>query len=164
MTVTQTFASFDATNAHSILQREKLFKNAVSWLLRLATPPPYMNLSVSIEAQPDAGIVGESVAFTVTLQHSGESEATGITVAFEVPPQTQLLSVLAPEGEWSEEDGVVLGKFDALAHAEAKTLQLLLRPMAAGSIVARANVSSNSPEAVIGDNTREAAMAVARGP
>ena len=79
-TVTQNVLALNGSNdAQSIVERKRLFQNAVWWLLR----KPLCGLTdllISQTASANPVRTGTQLAYTITVQRSGECEGTGVTV------------------------------------------------------------------------------------
>jgi uncharacterized repeat protein (TIGR01451 family) len=150
--VTQDFPAFNGVNLNSRIQREKLFKNAVWWLLKLAPPPPFLNLSVAATAEPVSARIGDEITVAVTVRHAGEFEATGVTLTVEIPAGVEIVSITSPDGTSSFEDNLVVCAVGRLSGADQAVTTIVLRAKTAGPLTVSANVSANQPEAVTRDN------------
>ncbi|MSU62969.1 MAG: hypothetical protein EXS31_11350 [Pedosphaera sp.] len=152
-TVTQNVLAFEGPGLTSGVQREKLFKNAVWWLLKRLPPPPFLNLRVALTTPTEQPGVGQPYTFTAEVQHGGELEATGITLTVTLPDGWEFVSATSAAGSCSFEDGVVVCLLGRLSRAEAASVSIAVRSSAAGSATLEANVSANQPEAVSEDNS-----------
>ncbi|MSU63714.1 MAG: hypothetical protein EXS31_15160 [Pedosphaera sp.] len=159
-TVTQTMFVFAGENLNSRVQREKLFKNAVWWLLQLPPPPPFLNLSLAIDAQPGTIAVGQLVTVTLTVNHGGELEASGITVTLDVPTGLEFVSATSAAGPCVEEDGVVVGQLGRLSRSGVATATVVLRAKTVGAYQLHGSVSGNQPEPSTRENDADAALSV----
>ncbi len=159
-TVTQNMFVFAGENLNSRVQREKLFKNAVWWLLQLPPPPPFLNLSLAMEAQPASVAVGQLVTVTLAVNHGGELEASGITVTLDVPAGLEFVSATSATGPCVEEDGVVVGQLGRLSRSGMATATVVLRAKTAGVYPLHGSVSGNQPEPSTRENDAEEALTV----
>ncbi len=154
-TVTQDFLTFSGGNLNSRLQREKLFRNAVWWLLDLWSPGPFLNVSLTVDADSAAPKAGDTVVLTLTVQHTGESEASAVVLTLDIPSQAQLISATSLDTEFQQDENQLFCELGRLGQAESKTVTIVLRPMAPGSLRVIGRISLNQPEAVPRDNVGE---------
>jgi uncharacterized repeat protein (TIGR01451 family) len=152
-TVTQNLLALEGGGVNATVQREKLFKNAVWWLLKLPPPPPFLNLSVDVISETDTPKIGSELTLTATVQHSGESEATGITMTMVLPSNLAFVSATSEAGTCVFEDGVVICSLGSLTHTDTATVVIVTKPNALGSADVITSVSPNQPEAVTTDNS-----------
>ncbi|MSU62920.1 MAG: hypothetical protein EXS31_11100, partial [Pedosphaera sp.] len=145
-TVTQGMFVFVGENLNSRIQREKLFKDAVWWLLRLPPPPPFRNLSAAMDIEPSAPKAGDLIAVTMRVIHGGELEASGITMILDVPEGMEYVSATSEAGPCLLEDGVVVCQLGRLSRSESLTVSAVLRAKVAGSYRLHASVSANQAE------------------
>ncbi len=149
--VTQNFllSSFSADPA-SVGERRRLFLNSVWWLLGR----PFCgltDLAVTQTASPTAVSTNVPVTFLVTVQRSGECPAADVTVTDILPPNVTLQSVIAPQGVWTHENGVVtfnLGAFDAMF----LELRVTVVPLMPGPLVNRVKIRGNDRDPSLGNN------------
>jgi hypothetical protein len=159
-TVVQNLLAVQGAGLLAAVQREKLFKNAVWWLLKLSPPLPFSNLRVTLAVAPGQPAVGQPVTFTAEVQHSGELEASGSTLALTLPGGWSFVSAESESGACSFEDGVVVCGLGQLLHADAATATIVASPTGAGPARVEASVSANQPEAVPEDNVAELTVEV----
>ncbi|MSU63348.1 MAG: hypothetical protein EXS31_13290 [Pedosphaera sp.] len=151
-TVTQNAVVLGGSGPNALLQKEKLFKNAVWWLLRLAPPPPFLNLSVTAETQPASLTVGGTFILTITVQHGGELGANGLALTVALPAGIDFLEATGGSGASVLDEGVVICPIESLTRSESAMLTLKLRATSPGALPLSVAVSANQPEALVNDN------------
>ena len=152
-TVTQNLLAFDGAGLTAGVQREKLFKNAVWWLLKRLPPPPFLNLRVTTTTQTEQARVGEDYTLTAEVRHGGELEATGITFTATIPDGWEFVRASLASGPCAFEDGDIVCVLGRLSRSEAASVSVTIRPTQAGAAALALNVSANQPEAVSEDNS-----------
>ncbi|MSU62580.1 MAG: hypothetical protein EXS31_09310 [Pedosphaera sp.] len=152
-TVTQNVLAFEGNGLTSGVQREKLFKNAVWWLLKRLPPPPFLNLRVVLTTPTEPPRVGQLYTLTAEVQHGGELEATGITLTVTLPDGWEFVSAASASGPCTFGEGVVVCRPGRLSRADSSRVSIAVRPTLAGAAALELNVSANQPEAVSGDNS-----------
>jgi uncharacterized repeat protein (TIGR01451 family) len=150
--VTQNFLAVNGGGINASVQREKLFKNAVWWLLNLPPVPPFMNISLDVQGAPDQLKLGQQATLTITIQHTGEIPASGIIVTVALPPNLTLLSSSADNGNCITEDQNVICFLPNLSGADSTTATIVVQGAALGSAEIDAAVSENQAEAILDDN------------
>ena len=151
--VTQNFPAFTGTGLYAHIQREKLFKNAVWWLLKLAPPPPFLDLELTVVTEPEQAVVGAEIKLIASVRHGGELVANGITLAFVLPPGVTYVGSSLGSNDCVLEDGTVICFLGQLSKSETKTVTITVRPDRAGEVTIFGSVSSNQPEAVTENNS-----------
>ena len=159
-TVTQNAVVLGGSGPNALIQKEKLFKNAVWWLLRFPPPPPFLNLSVTAEAQPASLAVGGIVTLTVTVQHGGELGANGLALTVALPAGIDFLEATGGSGASIIDEGVVICPIESLSRSESVTLTLTLRVISVGVLPLSVAVSANQPEAQVNDNRQVLTLTV----
>ncbi len=151
--VTQGFTAFGGAGLYAHIQREKLFKNAVWWLLKLAPPPPFLDLALTVEAEPEQAKAGAELKLMASVRHGGELVASGITLAFVLPPGVSYVGSSLSSEDCVFEDGTVICFLGQLSKSETRTVTITVRPDRAGEVTIFGSVSSNQPEAVTENNS-----------
>jgi hypothetical protein len=143
--VTQNLPVFGGGNTNSIVQRQKIFKNAVWWMLKLPPPPPqFFSLSLAMSSEPAQPIVGSDLRYLIKVRHSGELSGTGVTLTVNLPEDVVFVSATSPGAVCIEEDGVVTCRIGNLFHDEVD-VDIVVRPTVAGTITAIAGLSADQP-------------------
>jgi uncharacterized repeat protein (TIGR01451 family) len=150
--VTQNFLAVNTGGVNATVQREKLFKNAVSWLLKLPGAPPFMNVRLSTDDFPSQIRVGQEKTLTITVQHTGEIQAAGVILTLSLPSNLTFLSAVADNGNSVVEDQYVICFLPNLERADSSVVTLKVRANAAGTADITGGVSENQAEAVLDDN------------
>lgn len=151
-TLTQDVLAFQGSGLNAAVQREKLFKNSVWWLLRLPPPPPFLNLGLNLALDPQEPLSGQSFSVTATVQHNGEAEASGVTLTMVLPPNVSFVSATSEAGECVYEEGVVICFLGKLSQSGTASASIVLRWNTEPTASIFTSVSPNQPEARTDDN------------
>ena len=119
-------------SAASTEERRRLFLNAVWWLLRKPVCG-LTDLAISQSASPNPAVAGSALTFVLTVQRTGECDATEVIVRDVLPEDATFVSAHTPQGTWSEAEGVVtfnLGAFEDTA----LELRVTVLPTAPGEL------------------------------
>ncbi len=152
--VSQDLLPTQGAGLNRAIQREKLFKNSVSWLLRLSFPP-FLNLTLDSTQPPSVIQAGASFDLTFTIQHSGEQPADGIILTVTLPPGLSYVRSNLPVDKCIFDDGAILCFLGGLSQTDSVQATITLRADRATNAAIVANVSANQAEAVVDDNTVE---------
>lgn len=110
---------------------------------------PSTDLSVAQTVSSDAPVVGKDVTFIITVQNSGPSEATGVTVTDNIPAGYTLVSATPTMGTWAGTTWTI-GK---LASGASATLTVIAKVNAAGPYVHAVTIAGTEPDPMAGNNT-----------
>lgn len=110
---------------------------------------PSTDLSVTQTVSSDTPVVGKDVTFTITVQNSGPSEATGVTVTDNIPAGYTLVSATPTAGTWSGSTWTV-GK---LASGASATLTIIAKVNAAGPYVHAVTIAGAEIDPMAANNT-----------
>ncbi len=150
---TQNFPAFNGAGRYAHIQREKLFKNSVWWLLKLAPPPPFLDLALTVTTEPGQAMEGAELKLIASVRHGGELVANGITLAFVMPPGVSYVGSSLSSEDCVFEDGTVICFLGQLSRSETKTVTITIKPEKAGEVTIFGSVSANQPEAVTENNS-----------
>jgi uncharacterized repeat protein (TIGR01451 family) len=158
-TVSQDFLVIDGTgDADSISERQRVFQNAVWWLLR----KPVCNLTdlvITESASSNPAQTGQQLDYTLTVQRSGECDGTGVVVTDVLPPGVQFVSADTPQGTWAEADGVVTFHLGALQDVFLQ-LTVSVIPSQPGSITNIVRIRGNESDQNLNNNSASLAVQV----
>src|SRR5256885_2241183 len=107
----------------------------------LATIFPAVDLSVSLVDQPDPVLVGSNLHMLVVISNMGPSTATGVTLREQLPTSTSFISANFTQGSCSNQAGILICDFGALAAHGTITGDITLMPRGIGTAAHRAEVS-----------------------
>jgi uncharacterized repeat protein (TIGR01451 family) len=130
--------------SQSLAEREKLFENAVWWLL--GAPCGLADLTVRIEGSPIEVEVGGRIDYVITVSHAGECPALGVTLTDPLPPGLKLLEVESEFGTVETQDGVVTFHLGKVGGSEVRTLVVHALATTAGAVLNSVTVQARSPE------------------
>ncbi|MEK6304448.1 MAG: HYR domain-containing protein [Acidobacteriota bacterium] len=125
--------------------------------------------TTTVETQADVGIIktglpspvstGSNLAYTIGVTNAGPSDAVGVTVGDEVPPDTTFVSVTPSQGTFTAPPpggtGAVTCSLGAIASGGSASITLIVRVNAApgSNITNTASVTANSTDPVPGNNS-----------
>ena len=133
----------------------------VTTTINPAPPPPAVDLAVTKSA-PTTGVAGQDLAYTIVVTNAGPGDEPAAHLLDLLPPGVVLVSSSVPPA--AATPGLL--KFDLgdlPAHA-SRTIVLLVRPMAAGTLVNQAVVSGIRPDLDPSNNMASATTTVTAAP
>lgn len=98
-----------------------------------------VDLSITKTASPEPVFVGELLAYTITVQNNGTTDATLVRVTDQLPSGVSFESATTPA--CSQASGTVTCELGTLASTNQATVEIKVRPTTAGQISNTANVS-----------------------
>ena len=138
-----------------------LFQNAVCWLVRCRACSA---IDVGLEATVSAAQieVGQTLRYDLTLQHSGECEATGVVVTNKLTLSALFLGAESAQGTCNFDPiaNTVTFSLGHLAKVATVRLSLTVAPRQAGVLTNIMNLRVNGPEARSDNNTSVVVTAV----
>jgi uncharacterized repeat protein (TIGR01451 family) len=115
-----------------------------------AVAAPTADLAVTQTASPDPAFTGSDVTFTVTVANSGPSTATAVTLTDTLSGGVTFMSASAGCVHVA---GTVTCNMDSIASGASKQVQVVVRPLSAGSITNFASVSTSASDPFFSNNT-----------
>lgn len=109
-----------------------------------------LDLSVAKTDSPDPVTETEELTYTVTVNNSGPSDATDVTLTDTLPSGVTFESATPPCGEAG---GIVTCNLGALANGANATVEIVVRPTAPGRIANTVAVTANETDLNQADNT-----------
>jgi uncharacterized repeat protein (TIGR01451 family) len=162
-TVSQNFMVVNGSNdPDSISERQRLFWNAVWWLLRKPMCG-LTDLAISQTATPNPANTGNQLTYTLVVQRSGECEGTGVTVTDVLPPNAKFVSADTPQGTWSEDNGVVTFHLGLLQEVLLQ-LTVVVEPLQPGQITNNIQIRGNESEVSLSNNSSSLTLDVQGNP
>ncbi len=113
------------------------------------TPVPQADLSVNKVAGTNTPNVGSNVTFTITVNNSGPSTATGVSVTDNLPSGYTFVSATPSVGSWASPTWTV----GDMAPGSSATLTLVATVLSGGAYNNSATVASATADPVAGNNT-----------
>ena len=114
-----------------------------------------VSADVSVDKDgPDAAVPGDTIAYTVTIENLGPSDASGIVVTDPIPAGVVFVSATGG-GTYDEIENVVtwnVGDLAPSAAPEELTLTVAIGSSTTGTVTNRATVTSTSPDPNLGNN------------
>lgn len=122
---------------------------AAGWSLAVSVISPVnqiTDLAVSGVATPNPAAMGDNVTYAFTVTNSGPDAATGVAFTNVVPAGAMLLSATASQGSILTNGSAVIGSLGTIKAGSAASISVVVRPVAAGSLVLPANVVSSETD------------------
>ncbi|MHC1765925.1 MAG: Calx-beta domain-containing protein [Verrucomicrobiia bacterium] len=150
-----------STDGASIAERRRLFLNSVWWLMG----KPFCgltDLAISQTVSPTSGMVGVPTTYVLAVHRGGECPATGVIVTHVLPAGVAVESVTAPEGVWTQKDGVITFELGALEPMFLE-LRVTVVPLVPGSLVSQVKIRGNDRDPSPGNNASSLETFVGEG-
>ncbi len=116
---------------------------------------PKTDLAITKTAAPDPVFVGSNLTYTIKVKNNGPSHSSGSSVTDVLPGNVIFVSASAG---CTNASGTVTCAVGPLATGATKTLTIIVKPTAAGSISNTATVAANDTDPGPGVNTATAAV------
>jgi uncharacterized repeat protein (TIGR01451 family) len=120
--------------------------------------PSNADLAITQSAAPDPATVGQDITITVTVANNGPGDATGVSFGWSIPPNATFVS--APAG-CTQTTFAVTCTIGALGNGVSAQRAIVVRPDAAGPLVAAANVSGQPTDPIFANNINVLTVQVA---
>ena len=133
----------------------------VSTTINPAPPPPQVDLAVTNSA-PTTGVAGQDLAYTIAVAGAGPGNEPAAHLLDLLPTGVVLVSSSVPPAA-ATPDLLTFDLGDLPAHA-SRTIVLIVRPMAAGTLVNQAVVSGIRPDVNPSNNVASATTTVTAAP
>ena len=112
--------------------------------------PPDLAVAKSDSADPVA--FGDQLSYTLTVNNTGEGDATGVMLTDTLPSSVDFVSV-SPSGSCGESGGEVTCDLGDLASGDDATVTIVVEPTATGTITNSVAVTSVETDDNPGNNT-----------
>ncbi|RYD95586.1 MAG: DUF11 domain-containing protein, partial [Sphingobacteriales bacterium] len=113
------------------------------------TPTAVSDLSITKTVNNATPSVGSNVTFTITATNNGPSNATGVSVAENIPTGYEVVSVTPSTGSWTAPNWAI----GNLANGASATLTVVAKVKATGVYANTVTVSGNETDPTPGNNT-----------
>ena len=118
------------------------------------------DLSLTKSDSPDPVNAGQLLTYTLTVNNQGPSTAIGTQLTDTLPAGTTFDSATPSQGSCAEAAGTVDCSLATIASGAGATVQITVRPQAAGSITNNASVSSSVNDPSSSNNSASASTTV----
>ena len=105
--------------------------------------PPLADLTVALSEDPDPVLVGDTMAYTVTVSNSGPMTAPDATLTQTLPTGVTFLAAQPSQGSCSHAEDSVTCSLGALARGGSATVAVQVVPTGAGELATSATVSGS---------------------
>jgi uncharacterized repeat protein (TIGR01451 family) len=142
-TVTQNILPTIQTDPASVAEKQKLFKNAVTWLL---AQDPVADLSLFSIASPDRVTVGNLLTFRLTVKNTGPEQAKNVVLTDTLPAGVTFVSAdPAPD---SQDGNTLTFEVGDVANTINATVSIgiTVKPTVPGTIAHSASVSHSGTD------------------
>jgi uncharacterized repeat protein (TIGR01451 family) len=126
------------------------------------TVAPVADLALSKSDSPDPVLVDELLTYSLTVHNAGPSSAANVSVTDDLDADVTFDSATASQGTCSEDAGAVTCALGTIADEGNATIEIKVRPQAAGTITNQANVTSDAHDPTPADNSANAETTVDR--
>jgi uncharacterized repeat protein (TIGR01451 family) len=109
----------------------------------IAAIGPAADLAVSQSDNPDPVAVASPVTYTVVVQNDGPDDADGVVLRDRLPPTLALISFSASQGACGQSGGQITCLMGTLTATLSATLTVVGLPVAGGTLLNQAEVSSD---------------------
>ena len=133
----------------------------VTTTINPAPPPPAVDLAVTKSA-PTTGVAGQDLAYTIVVTNAGPGDEPAAHLIDLLPPGVVLVSSSVPPA--AATPGLLKFDLGDLPARASRTIVLLVRPMAAGTLVNQAVVSGIRPDLDPSNNMASATTTVTAAP
>lgn len=157
--ITQGFLINRGEDEISREERKGLFQNAVCWLLRCAECDS-VNVWVAMSLSGETFRIGEPLTYSVSVYHAGECEATGVVVTSALPAGAVFVKADLSQGNVESSGQDLTFHLGRLAKASITTIDVTIKPVAAGMLPTQVQARINGPEVNLADNIAELAIPV----
>jgi uncharacterized repeat protein (TIGR01451 family) len=129
-TVTQNECAYDYNDAAGVVQKEILFKNAVTWLLGYTNVPPLVapaaDLFVTVSNSPTSVSADDDVVYTVTVANAGPDAASGVMLTDSLPTNAIFVLAQLSQGWWAINNNILTANLGSIVSNGTATLSLHL--------------------------------------
>ncbi len=122
--------------------------------------PPLAELALAFSDTPDPVLQGGVLTYTTSVTNNGPSIATGVIVTNQLPPSVVYLGAVVSQGSVTVDNNLVTCVLGSLVKGAKATLSVSVRPLANGTIVASAGVTSDRKDPIPANNTATAQTVV----
>lgn len=115
---------------------------------------PNADLGLTVTSDPEPVIVGSNLLYTLTITNRGPDNATGVLVGDLLPPGVLLLGVGAPPGAACGlfNGNLLICDLGVLDRFDSTQVLILIQPQATGPLTNLAEVISDLPDFISGNN------------
>lgn len=124
---------------------------------------PTANLSLAMSDGPDPVVLGNNVAYAVTVVNNGPNTANGVVVTDNLPASANLVSAVPSQGSCTGA-ATVTCQLGALAAGGSATVNLVAKPTTAGLATNSASVTATEADPNMANNSAMQTTAVTNGP
>jgi uncharacterized repeat protein (TIGR01451 family) len=151
-TVAQSFQVTKASDARSLAERKRLFKNSASWLLRKSFQS-LTDLSIELTGPSEPAMLGQPLTYTATIRHQGEIAGTGVTLTIPLPPNMKFGGGTFIQGTVTEAEGAIIYNLGNMESAQQTLFSFVIIPTAPAKTILQATVSGNEADPGLFNNS-----------
>ena len=151
--LTQAFSISMGGDEESKVERDRLFKNAVSWLL--CGICDNVNVHPMTGEERARGEVFRDLVIMATVQQQGACEALDVRATFTMLPGQVFQKAITERGSWTYTNGVVTFELGRMIRGAIASVEIVLTPTKAGTFSNDLEVSAANETggAVVGNMT-----------
>jgi uncharacterized repeat protein (TIGR01451 family) len=141
-----------------------IFLNTVgsepTWEPRTFAPTPEADVAVELSASPNAVAVGQNLTYTMVIRNNGPATAESVDTDFVRSASLQLVSVSPAQGSCGLDANPLVCQLGQLGAGAQTSIQVIVRPTAAGEVVTFAGVRAQTPDSNQNNNSQQHAITV----
>lgn len=105
---------------------------------------------------------GRNMTYTLSVVNNGADQATGVTVTDQLPSSVTFVSAIASQGSCGETGGIVTCDVGSMPSGGTATVDIVVRPTIAGTIINTASVTASTPDPNMDNNSDSEDTSVCR--
>lgn len=114
---------------------------------------PGSDFALGMTAHPNPIIAGNNLTYSLMVTNNGPSSATNVSVTYLLPGSALFVSATTSQGTFAQSGSLVTFNLGRMEPSARVTMTVVALPMTPGTIFATANVVSEQPDFVPGNNS-----------
>lgn len=111
------------------------------------------DLSLTLTAEPDPATVGSNVVYSIEVENTGPSTASGVTITNWLPPAVVLESAGVSQGTIDTNQNPIVASLGELIFGADATISLSVRTLESVTLTNVATVAADQPDPDLSNNT-----------
>ncbi|ABK16505.1 Lcl domain-containing protein [Syntrophobacter fumaroxidans] len=118
------------------------------------------DLSLLMTGYPSRVHLGDVITYSMTVHNAGPDDATNVTLTDTLPSGLRFISVIPSQGTCTKSGRTISCSLGDLPHDGVTTVELVVKPTAAGKVSNRANVKATQADPDMTNNRKTVATSV----